>query len=109
VVGITSAIISPSGGNIGLGFAIPAEQVRPVIDALRGGHSVRRSYLGIGLQPLDDSLARALGVPPNNGELVNSVTRGGPADRAGLRQGDVVIAVEGRPITDEQTLPTSSP
>lgn len=105
VVGITTAILSPSGGNIGLGFAIPAEQVRPIIDTLRSGQRVRRSYLGIGLQSLDDSLARALGLARNNGELVNSVTRGSPADRAGLRQGDVIIAVDGQPVTDEQTLP----
>ena len=105
VVGITSAIVSPSGGNIGLGFAIPAEQVRPVIDALRGGQRVRRSYLGAGLQPLDEPLAKALGVPRNNGELVNSVTRGGPAERGGLRPGDVVIAVDGQAVNEEQTLP----
>ncbi|HWH17495.1 MAG TPA: Do family serine endopeptidase [Allosphingosinicella sp.] len=105
VVGINTALISPTGGNVGVGFAVPAEQARPVIDALRRGQRVQRGYIGVGLQTIeDDAMARALGVPKNSGELIRSVTPGGPADRAGIRQGDVVVSVNNRAVTPENTL-----
>ncbi len=104
VIGINTALISPTGGNVGIGFAIPAEQAKPVIDALRRGQRVRRGYLGVGLQPIDDSLAAALGVEKNRGELIRTVTPGGAAEKAGIRQGDVVITVNGRPVTGDETL-----
>ncbi|MDT9599070.1 Do family serine endopeptidase [Sphingosinicella rhizophila] len=104
VVGINTALISPTGGNVGLGFAIPAEQARPVIDALRKGERPQRGYIGVSLQPLDDAIAESLGVPKNRGELIRGVTPGGGAERAGIEQGDVVISVDGKPVTPEESL-----
>jgi serine protease Do len=104
VIGINTALISPTGGNVGVGFAIPAEQARPVIDALRRGEQPERGYIGVGLQPLDDNIAQSLGIPKNRGELIRTVTEGGPADRAGIEQGDVVITVNNRPVTPDESL-----
>jgi len=104
VIGINTALYSPTGGNIGIGFAIPAEQAKPVIDALRRGARVSRGYIGVSLQDVDEDIASAMGVPKNQGELIRGVTPGGPAARAGIQQGDVVIAVNGQPVTPDQTL-----
>jgi serine protease Do len=104
VIGINTALISPTGGNIGIGFAIPAEQARPVIDALRSGKRPSRGYIGVSLQPLDDAIAQSLGIPKNRGELIRSVTPGGAATRAGIQQGDVVITVNNQPVTADQSL-----
>jgi len=104
VIGINTALISPTGGNVGIGFAIPAEQVRPVVDALRRGERVRRGYIGVSLQPLDEGVAAALGLDRNRGELIRSVTPEGPAARAGVQQGDVVVSVAGQPVTPDQSL-----
>jgi serine protease Do len=104
VIGINTALISPTGGNVGIGFAIPAEQARPVIDALRKGERVQRGYIGVSLQTLDEDIAASLGIPKNQGELIRSVTAGGPAARAGIQQGDVVVSVGGQPVTQDETL-----
>jgi serine protease Do len=104
VIGINTALISPTGGNVGIGFAIPAEQVAPVVDTLRRGQQVRRGYIGVGMQEVDEGVASALGIDRNRGTLIRSVTPGGPAARAGIQQGDVVISVAGSPITPDATL-----
>jgi serine protease Do len=105
VIGINTALISPTGGNVGIGFAIPAEQARPIVETLMRGERVRRGYMGVSLQPLTDpGVAQALGIERNRGELVNSVTPGGPAARAGIQQGDVIISVNNQPVNLEQTL-----
>ena len=104
VIGINTALYSPTGGNIGIGFAIPAEQAKPVIDALRKGSRVQRGYIGVSLQDLDEDIAAAMGVPKNQGELIRGVTPGGPAARAGIQQGDVVVQVNGQPVTPDQSL-----
>ena len=104
VIGINTALISPTGGNVGIGFAIPAEQIAPVVDQLRRGERVQRGYIGVALQDLDERLAAGLNLDRNRGELIRSVTPGGPADRAGIRQGDVVISVAGQPVTPDSTL-----
>jgi serine protease Do len=104
VIGINTALYSPTGGNIGIGFAIPAEQAKPVIDALMHGEHVRRGYIGVSLQNLEDDIAEAMGIPKNQGELIRGVTPGGPAARAGIQQGDVIVAVNGQPVTPDQTL-----
>jgi serine protease Do len=104
VIGINTALISPTGGNVGIGFAIPAEQIRPVVDALRRGQRVSRGYIGVALQNIDEGVAAALGIARNRGELIRSVTPGGPAARAGIQQGDVVISVAGQPVTPDQSL-----
>jgi serine protease Do len=104
VIGINTALYSPTGGNIGIGFAIPAEQAKPVIEALRRGERVRRGYIGVSLQTLDDDIAESMGLPKNQGELIRDVTPGGPAARAGVQQGDVVVAVNGQAVTPDQSL-----
>ncbi|HVQ09577.1 MAG TPA: Do family serine endopeptidase [Allosphingosinicella sp.] len=104
VIGINTALISPTGGNVGIGFAIPAEQIAPIVEQLRRGQRVQRGYIGVALQTLDEGVAAALGISRNRGELIRSVTPGGPADRAGIRQGDVVISVAGQPVTPDSTL-----
>ncbi|MBV9932342.1 MAG: Do family serine endopeptidase [Alphaproteobacteria bacterium] len=104
VIGINTALYSPTGGNIGIGFAIPAEQARPVIEALQRGGKVSRGYIGVSLQNLDEEIAESLGIPKNQGELIRAVTPNGPAARAGIQQGDVVIAVNNQPVTPDQSL-----
>ena len=104
VIGINSALISPTGASVGIGLAIPAELAKPVVDALMKGQRPQRGYLGVGLQPLDESLAPSLGLPKDNGEIVRSVVAGGPAARAGLQQGDVILRVSGKPVTPDETV-----
>ena len=105
VIGINSALISPTGASVGIGLAIPAELAKPVIDSLRRGQRPSRGYLGVGLQPLDDeSIASALGLTKGGGELVRSVVPGGAAARAGIQQGDVIVKVNNQPVTPDQTV-----
>lgn len=104
VIGINSAIFSPSGGNVGIGFAIPAEQAKPIIDTLRAGGSVQRGYLGVALQPLDDEIGAALGLPKNTGELIARVEPGEGAAKAGIQQGDVITKVNGTQVSPDNTL-----
>lgn len=104
VIGINSALISPTGASVGIGLAIPAELAKPVIDSLRRGQRPQRGYLGVGLQPLDENIAPSLGLPKDRGEIVRSVVPGGPADRGGLKQGDVILRVNGQDVTPEETV-----
>ena len=104
VIGINSALISPTGASVGIGLAIPAELARPVIDSLRRGQRPSRGYLGIGLQPLEPSIAEALGLPKDRGELVRSVQPGDAAARAGIQQGDVILRVNGHEVNPDETV-----
>jgi serine protease Do len=104
VIGINSALISPTGASVGIGLAIPAEAAKPVIDSLRRGQRPQRGYLGVGLQPLDENIAAALNLPKDRGELVRSVVPGEPAAKAGIQQGDVILRVNGQEVTPDQTV-----
>jgi serine protease Do len=104
VIGINSALISPTGASVGIGLAIPAEAAKPVIDALMKGQRPSRGYLGVSLQPVDEDLAPALGIPKDTGELVRSIVPGTPGARAGLVQGDVIVKVDGKQVTPDQTV-----
>ncbi len=104
VVGINSQIVSPTGGSVGIGFAIPSEQAASIVQSLRGGGRVQRGYLGIGIQPLDEGIADSLGLPKDTGELVNRVEPGQGAARAGIQQGDVIVKVNNRPVTPDESL-----
>ena len=104
VIGINSALISPTGASVGIGLAIPAELAKPVIDSLRRGQRPMRGYLGVGLQPLDENIAESLGLPKDSGEIVRSVQPGDPAARAGIQQGDVIVSVNRQPVTPDQTV-----
>ena len=104
VIGINTAIFSPTGGNVGLGFSIPAELAKPVIDQLRATGTVKRGYLGVAIQPLSTDIASSLGLPKDKGEIVASVESSGPAARAGIKQGDVIVKINGSDVTYDNTL-----
>ena len=104
VIGINSALISPTGASVGIGLAIPAELAKPVIESLRRGQRPQRGYLGVGLQPLDENIAASLGLPKDQGEIVRSVVPGEAAARAGMQQGDVIIRVGGEEVNPDQTV-----
>lgn len=106
VVGVNSAILSPSGGSIGIGFAIPSDMVSKVVAELETTGHVTRGYLGVETQPIDKALAAALhlGDPENAGALVASVAADSPAGKAGLHEGDVLRAVNGVKLADPRAL-----
>ena len=104
VIGVNSALISPTGASVGIGLAIPAEAAKPVIDALRRGQAPQRGYLGVGLQPLDENIAASLSLPKDTGEIVRSVVPGEAAARSGIQQGDVIVRVGGQDVTPDQTV-----
>jgi serine protease Do/serine protease DegQ len=105
LVGINAAIIGPSGGNVGIGFAIPVNLVREVVEQIEHGGRVQHGHLGIGIQDLTPKLAEAEGLRTDqSGALVSSVEPGSPAARAGLRPGDVVVAVGGEAVADADAL-----
>jgi serine protease Do len=104
VIGINNAIYSPTGGSVGIGFAIPAEIASPIVQKLIKHEEILRGYLGVRIQPVTGDLSDALGLSENRGEFVQSVESGGPADKAGLMVGDVVLNVNGKEVTPDQTL-----
>ncbi len=104
LVGINAQIMSPSGGNIGLGFAIPSSMARAVADQLIAEGVVHRSKLGIVVQPMTADLAEGLGVPDARGALVSAVEPGGPAADAGLQPGDVITRIDGQMISEANAL-----
>jgi serine protease Do len=104
LIGINSQILSPSGGNIGIGFAIPSNMARNVMDQLVKGGSVRRGMLGVSVQNVNSDLAKSLGLEKVAGALISSVTPGSPADKAGVQRGDVVTELDGVPVTDSNNL-----
>jgi serine protease Do len=104
VIGVNTAIFSPNGGSVGIGFAIPASQVAPVVEQLRESGHVERGWLGVQIQTLDDELAAGMGREKAGGALVASVVEDSPAERAGLRPGDVILSFENEEITDVKSL-----
>ena len=104
VVGINSGIASRDGGNMGVGFAIPAHVVQRVASALATGTQVRRGWLGVSMQELDRELAKSFGHGSNNGVLVAAVLPGTPASRAGIESGDIIIAIDGTTAATPSTM-----
>ena len=104
VIGINNAILSPSGGSVGIGLAIPAQDASPIVQALISGEEILRGYMGVQIQPVDEDFAEALGIPENSGEFIQAVQPGEAAEDAGLQSGDVVISVNGEDITRDQSL-----
>src|SRR5262249_8445795 len=104
LVGINSQIVSPTGGNIGIGFAIPANMARSVAEQLMKNGKVRRGYLGVGVQPITSDMAANLGLKEVSGVDVPHVQEGGPAERAGVKQGDVITVINGAKIEDSNSL-----
>ncbi|MDB5491242.1 MAG: protease Do family protein [Micavibrio sp.] len=105
VIGINTAIYSPSGGSVGIGFAVPSNLAKPVIDQLiKYGHT-RRGWMGVRIQTVTEDIAESLGLPMHNGALVASITPGGPAEKAGLKAGDVILNFDGKDVTQMRSLP----
>jgi Do/DeqQ family serine protease len=104
LIGINSQILSPSGGNIGIGFAIPSNMARAVMDQLLKTGKVRRGMLGVTIQSVDADLASSLNMPAARGAIVTSVQAGGPAEKAGIKRGDVITAINKQPVVDNNSL-----
>jgi Do/DeqQ family serine protease len=104
LVGINSQILSVSEGNIGIGFAIPANMARRVMDQLKTDGRVRRSQLGVTVQPVTSDLAASLGLADTRGAIVSGVESGSAADRAGLKRGDVITTFNGQAVSDSNAL-----
>jgi Do/DeqQ family serine protease len=104
LIGINSQILSPSDGNIGLGFAIPSNMAKNVMDQLVKNGSVRRAKLGVTIQPISHDMATAMNLPSTHGALVASVEDGGAAAKAGLKQGDVITRFNGKAVADNNQL-----
>jgi serine protease Do len=105
VIGINTAIYSPSGGSIGIGFALPANLARPVLEQIRDFGHARRGWLGVNIQSVTDEIAESLGLDKPHGALIASVKDGGPAQVAGIQPGDVVLDFDGKEVTDMRRLP----
>ena len=104
VIGINNRLISPIGANIGVGFAIPAEEAIPVVESLKKGVRPERGYLGISIAPVGRRPCRCAWLEKNRGEFVNRVVAGEGAEKAGLKEGDIVLKVDGRDVSPEATL-----
>jgi serine protease Do len=98
IIGINTAIVAPSGGNVGIGFAVPINMARQVMEQLISGGEVKRGHIGVAIQDLTPDIAQALGTTYTQGAVIARVEAGSPAERAGLRTNDLVIAVNGTPI-----------
>ncbi|MEE4315589.1 MAG: PDZ domain-containing protein, partial [Erythrobacter sp.] len=101
---INNAIFSPSGGSVGIGFAIPSEIAAPIVEQLKAGREIERGYLGVGLAPINEDFAASLGLEKRRGEFVQTVQDDSPAAKAGLKPGDIITKVNGKDVTADQTV-----
>ncbi|CAA2140579.1 Do family serine endopeptidase [Hyphomicrobium sp. ghe19] len=104
VIGVNTAIFSPSGGNVGIAFAVPAKTVKEVVQQLKSGGTVNRGWLGVKIQNVDEDTAASIGLPAAHGALVSEVTPNGPAAKSGLKAQDAIIQVNGEKIADSRDL-----
>jgi serine protease Do len=105
VVGINSVIYSPSGGSVGIGFSIPSNMARQVIDQIEKFGVTRRGWIGVRIQQVTDDIAEGMGLPSSTGALVAEVTPGGPAAKAGVQPGDVIVSFDGKALPESRNLP----
>ncbi|MFS2179657.1 Do family serine endopeptidase [Rhizobium pisi] len=105
VIGINTAIISPSGGSIGIGFSVPSELASGVVEQLREYGETRRGWLGVRIQPVTDDIADSLGLDSAKGALVAGVIKGGPVDDGSIKAGDVILKFDGKAVTEMRDLP----
>ena len=105
VIGVNTAIISPTGGSIGIGFAVPADTVTTVVSQLKEFGQVKRGWLGVKIQSISEDIGESLGVPENTGALVAGVTPDSPAAKAGIEAGDVILKFDGKDVTTMRGLP----
>jgi serine protease Do len=104
VIGVNTLIISPSGGSIGIGFAVPSKTVAGVVDSLRQFGELRRGWLGVRIQQVTDEIAESLNIKPARGALIAGVEDKGPAKPAGIEPGDVVVKFDGKDIKEPKDL-----
>lgn len=104
VIGVNTAIFSPSGGNVGIGFATPSSIAKAIIEQLKKTGKVERGFLGVKIQPIDEEIVESLGLENNNGVLVSEVSKGSPAEKAGMQQGDIIISYDGKAISSNRKL-----
>jgi S1-C subfamily serine protease len=104
LIGINTAIYSRSGGSLGIGFAIPVSTARSVMEQIIQTGSVTRGWIGVEAQEITIDLAESFGLPDTSGALIAGVVRGSPADAAGIRPGDILLAVDGKPVKDPQSM-----
>ncbi len=105
VIGVNTAIISPSGGSIGIGFSVPSDSAAVTVDQLRLYGETRRGWLGVKIRSITEDLAESLGVAENVGALIESVTPNGPAAKGGIQDGDIVLKFDGKDISNSRGLP----
>jgi serine protease Do len=105
VIGINTAIYSPTGGNVGIGFAIPSSYADNIIGQLRAAGRVKRGWLGVRIQQVTEEIAESLGLQGSKGAIVASVEGDTPASRAGVRANDVIVAFDGKPVNTSSELP----
>lgn len=105
VIGVNTAIFSPSGGNIGIGFAVPSTLVKPVVEQLKEFGHTRRGWLGVKIQTVTEEIAESVGLKKDHGALVVEVTPDSPAAKAGIKSGDVILKFDGRDIESMRRLP----
>ncbi len=104
VIGINTAIISPSGGSIGIGFSVPSEIAVNVVDQLKQFGETRRGWLGVRVQPVTDDIAESLGMDGARGALVSGLVKGGPVENGPIKTGDVIVSFDGKPIGEMRDL-----
>ncbi len=105
VIGVNSAIYSPTGGSVGIGFAIPANAARNVVEQLKNKGRIERGWLGVRIQAVSQEIAETMGMERPRGALIAGITDGGPAAKAGIVSGDVVLTFDGKPVADSRALP----
>ncbi len=105
VIGMNTAIFSPSGGSVGIGFAIPSTLVKNVVEQLKGGGKIRRGWLGVRIQNVTEEIAKSLNLDKARGALVSSLTTDSPAGKGGVKAGDVIIAFDNKPVNEMRRLP----
>lgn len=98
VIGMNTAIVSPTGGSVGIGFSVPSDTIKSVVADLQDDGTVKRGFLGVSIQPVSEDIAAALGLDKPEGVLVADVSDDTPAKKAGLKRGDIIVAVDGKPM-----------
>lgn len=104
VIGVNTAIVSPSGGNVGIGFSIPSNHAKNIVEQLQEFGKVRRGWLGVGIQPLTDEIAESLGLDINEGAMISRIEPDSPAEAANLQVGDIIVTWDGKEVINSNTL-----